>query len=174
MAKKTVIVQRRKTRRSPRDILTLITAQLSRLLNNPIALLLVIVAIAVYISVTANATDNLITKFADRLSTIEQLKPLATWIKSNVTKFAGLVIYSPAVVASGRYQSVLAIVSVVLALYVPESNLIEYVIQSLAAYLLFTSRSRNVKIAIFIFVLFCYFAGFGFTSVLGKPPTPSG
>lgn len=154
--------------RSPIDI---IIDRLLAVLNNPTSFIVLIFSIFILYSVSSSPSSNVITQFADKLAEIAALKPLATWIKSNVIKLAGFIQFWP-VAATRRNNTWLYLaVFYALCIYTPQIEIWEYPIQALTFYLFLSTNDKTVKVILVATVLVLYYLGFGFSNILGKPKT---
>jgi len=150
------------------DAFTAIANGFSAMFNRPATSLLAILAVFAFISYQSDANNNIITTVAKHLQNNVSLKPFGDWIMLHKQQVLGFLIYLPAAVFQ-RSSALYIVVAMALSLYVPEASPWEYVIQAICFFIFTAVRNRQAKVIAMVTVIVCYFAGFGFANIIGKP-----
>ncbi|APG77797.1 hypothetical protein [Wuhan house centipede virus 1] len=158
-----VVVPRQKTRNTPRSnyfdlnkVFTDISSTFTRALSNPLVLCTISIALGVILTHDFEKKNGYIyDTFKERNDNISQ------WIVNNGKKFAGLLIFAPAVVDAPRnLRAVVALVSFLWVMIIPESKAAEYFLQSLALHTYFRLSNNNSKLMVLFMVVIAWFLGF--------------
>jgi len=134
-----------------------ISGALTRSLSNPTVLL---TALAVLAVVVTQSTIFEATGVIGKWTTANPENPLAIWIVANKTKFVGLLIALPTVLASPKHlQVLLAIASFFWVIVVPESTVYQYLFQSLALHAYFRVSHPSSRTVIIAGTALAYYLG---------------
>jgi hypothetical protein len=133
---------------------------IQRSLSDPQVITLLVVA-AVLVFTHAGDIDNGPLK---DLFPKDSKNSLVLWVRANVNKFFGMVVFAPAVFAVPNvHRATVALGAFAWIVIVPESSQAEYILQAILLALYFRVRGRNTKVAIVLFGLLLYFGGYLFT-----------
>jgi hypothetical protein len=137
-------------------VFTDISSTFTRALSNPLVLCTVAIAIGVILTHDfEKKTGYIYELFKDHNDSISK------WIVDHGKKFAGLLIFAPAVVDSPRnLRAVVALVSFLWVMIIPESKAAEYFLQSLALHTYFRLNNNNSKLMVLFIVVIAWFMGF--------------
>lgn len=139
------------------DILEDIFNSIVVALNRPIVLIVLLCVIAVVYTHHTHFDSGLIGKWVKANST----NSLAIWIRDNVLKFLGLLIFIPTILDSpSKTQPLLFATAIFWVMIIPEASIYEYVIQSFALHTYFRVKLQKTRLTLLIFVIIAYFAGF--------------
>lgn len=139
------------------DILEDIFNSLVLALNRPIVLIVLLCVVAVVYTHHTHFDSGLIGKWVKANSS----NSLAIWIKDNVMKFLGLLIFIPTILDSpSKTQPLLFATAIFWVMLIPEASIYEYVIQSFALHTYFRVKLQKTRLTLIIFVIIAYFAGF--------------
>lgn len=128
----------------------------TRGLSNPLVLLTVALSIGVIMTHDFSAKKGFIyDTFNNRSDSV------STWIVNHGKKFAGMLMFLPAVVDSPKsIRSVVALASFLWVMVIPEALASEYFIQALALHTYFKLNNNNSRITVLAIVGVAWFAGY--------------
>lgn len=150
--------------------MNLTTTAFIRLLSRPVVLIYTIFVIYVALNVKANEKNNVITKFAAKLSESAALKPLGDWLNKHVIQFTGFIIYLVPVFYFRRSQALMILGAFTLTAYVEKAQaILDYVIQAAFLYLFIAVRNIQYKFFLIVIGFLLYYMGVGFSNLFGTP-----
>lgn len=129
---------------------------LTRGLSNPLVLLTIALSVGVIATHDfPNKKGFIYDTFKDRSDSISK------WIIDHGMKFAGMLIFLPAVVDSPRRtRPVVALLSFLWVMIIPEAKAVEYFLQSLALHTYFRLSNNNSRITVLAVIAIAWFLGF--------------
>nr|ABC86319.1 IP15837p [Drosophila melanogaster] len=128
----------------------------SRPLANPTFLVTIVLTLGIFLTHDFYSKEGVL---FDWLSNYDN--SFTTWVGQNAFKFAGLIIFIPAVIdIPKKNQVMLACLAFLWVMFVPESTVLEYAIQALALHTYFRVKTDNARFVVVLIVVVSYFLGF--------------